>query len=247
MLNKIDRLIIDRGMDGSAIYQTLVQTVEQVNSIISELIKADLLENESGRTAKNFDDLLEQEEQRCLFRPDTGNVAFASGYDCWSFTLPGFIPNVAKKVGMNPKALLKFMWDQFYFDTATNKVSKVPPNNLSKEMFVQFIMDPLVERYKKFFNENVTSNTALVREAHAAIKTKFSKLMPMEDGVLRMVCDHLPAPCQAQKLRYKVFCPFLMNPNLPQEFQLLKQSIESCNSGLGSQEEVPTTVYVTKM
>ena len=28
VLNKIDRLIVERGMDGSAIYQTLVQTVE---------------------------------------------------------------------------------------------------------------------------------------------------------------------------------------------------------------------------
>jgi translation elongation factor EF-G len=132
-----------------------------------------------------------------LFRPDIGNVAFASGYDCWSFTLPGFIPSVAQKVGMNPRALLKFMWDQYYFDPASKAVSKIPPSNDSKEMFVQFIMDPLVERYKKFFNEDIIQNTALVREAHTKIKEKFSKLMPMEDGVLKMVCDHLPAPCDA--------------------------------------------------
>ncbi len=61
-------------------------------------------------------------------------------------------------------------------------------------MFVQFIMDPLVEKYKKFFNEEVMVSTAFIREAHDKIKSKFSKLMPMEDGVLRMVCDHLPGP-----------------------------------------------------
>ena len=43
VLNKIDRLIIERGMDGTEIYHTLVQIVEQVNGIISELIKAELL------------------------------------------------------------------------------------------------------------------------------------------------------------------------------------------------------------
>lgn len=45
VLNKIDRLIIERGMSATEIYQTMVQTVELVNGIISELIKADLLEN----------------------------------------------------------------------------------------------------------------------------------------------------------------------------------------------------------
>jgi ribosome assembly protein 1 len=44
MLNKIDRLIIERGMDGQEVYQQMVQIVEQVNSIVSELIKGDILE-----------------------------------------------------------------------------------------------------------------------------------------------------------------------------------------------------------
>lgn len=47
VLNKIDRLIIERGMDATEIYHNLVQIVETVNGIISELIKADLLEQES--------------------------------------------------------------------------------------------------------------------------------------------------------------------------------------------------------
>lgn len=170
-------------------------------------------------------------------------MAFASGYDCWSFTLPGFIHHVAKKVAMNPKALVRFMWDQFYFDPSTKKVSKKPSSHDSKEMFVQFIMQPLVDRYNKFFNEEVVQSTAMIKDAHYKIKEKLSKLMPMEDGVLKMVCDHLPSPDQAQKLRYKQFCPFLANVNLPAIFEPIKSAIENCNSG----SDVPTTVYVTKM
>lgn len=243
VLNKIDRLIIDREMDGSAIYQTLVQVVEQVNGIVSELIKADLLETQTGRTAEEFDALLQEEEEKQLFRPETGNVAFSSGYDCWSFTLPGFIPNVAKKVGMNPRALLRFMWDQYYFDPSTKKVSKTAPSHDSKEMFVQFVMQPLVDRYNKFFNEEVVQSTSAIKEAHGKIKEKLGKLMPMEDGVLKMVCDHLPSPDQAQKLRYRQFCPFLANPALPPTYHPIRNAIENCKSG----EDIPTSVYVTKM
>lgn len=94
VLNKIDRLIIERGMDATEIYHTLVQIVENVNGILSELIKADLLERED-LSGKEFEQLLEEQENEHLFKPEIGNVCFASAIDCWSFTLPGFIPNVA--------------------------------------------------------------------------------------------------------------------------------------------------------
>ena len=64
-----------------------------------------------------------------LFVPEDGNVAFSSAYDCWSFTLPSFLPTVAKKLGMNAKALQKFMWGQFYYDPAQKSVSKNPPSS----------------------------------------------------------------------------------------------------------------------
>jgi len=62
---------------------------------------------------------MEEMEKLYLYRPETGNVCFSSAIDCWSFNLPGFIPNVAKKLNMNGKALLKFMWDPFYYNPNT--------------------------------------------------------------------------------------------------------------------------------
>ena len=109
----------------------MVQIVEQVNGIVSELIKADILEATEGRPQDNFDDLLQEKEKIFLFCPEDGNVAFASAYDCWSFTLPSFTPIVAKKLGMNAKALGKFMWGQFYYDPAQKAVSKKPVSNSS--------------------------------------------------------------------------------------------------------------------
>lgn len=56
------------------------------------------------------------------------------------------------------------------------------------------ILQPLVDRYNKFFDEESRHNTAILREKHALIKEKLSKLMPMEHGILKMVVDHIPSP-----------------------------------------------------
>jgi len=52
-----------------------------------------------------------------MFSPDKGNVAFASAYDNWAFTLDSFAPKIAKTLGMNPNALKKFLWGQYYYNT----------------------------------------------------------------------------------------------------------------------------------
>lgn len=187
VLNKIDRLVIIRQMDGEQIYHQLTLIIEEINSIIAELIKADFIDQ-----GQNFDEVLEAKESELFFDPAKGNVAFASAYDCWSFSLPSFLPNVAQKLGMNAKALQKFMWGDYYF--ANKQVTKVPPTASSKIMFVQFIMDPLVEKYNKIFSKEVLKNTALIREAHVKIKEKLSKLMPTEYGIFKMVIDNLPSP-----------------------------------------------------
>lgn len=86
------------------------------------------------------------------------------------------------------------MWGQYYYNAGTKQVSKIPPSSSSVEMFVAFIMDPLVEKYRKFFSEEKSKNTALLREQHAKIKAKLSKLMPVDEGIFKMVIDHLPSP-----------------------------------------------------
>ena len=151
---------------------------------------------------------------------------------------------------MNPKALLKFMWEQYYYIPSTKTMIKNPPSANSKVLFVSLIMEPLVERYNQFFTPEVLVSTAQIKDAHSTIKEKFSKLFPMEHGILKMVVDHLPCPLEAQKDRLRVFCPFLTQPDLPEKYTQIKSSIEQCKSDLylKQEEEVPpTVVYVTKM
>ena len=109
---------------------------------------------------------------------------------------------------MNPGALLKFMWGEYFYDAGKKNVAKKPIGN-QKIMFVSMVMGPLVERYNKFFDEQTKHNTSMLRDRHAEVKEKFSKLFPMEHGILKMVIEHMPSPAEAQKNRLKVMCPFL--------------------------------------
>ncbi len=109
VLNKIDRLVIEKEMTAEEIYVHLLQIVEQVNSIVAELIskeylssaqvREDLANNnpvDAGETDQDFgDDMLEQQENELFFCPEKGNVAFSSALDCWAFNLTGFAQKLA--------------------------------------------------------------------------------------------------------------------------------------------------------
>lgn len=91
-------------MTGQQIYITMVQILELVNSLISELVMSDVIADGKANDPK-YEDLIKEAEERHHFLPQNGNVAFASGFDCWSFTLPSFVPKVAKILDMNAKKL----------------------------------------------------------------------------------------------------------------------------------------------
>lgn len=72
--------------------------------------------------------------------------------------------------------------------------------------------------------------------------------MPLEESILKMVIEHLPPPCEAQKERYRMFCPALDRETANQEVKNIKQAIISCKiMNKAGEAPVPTTVYVTKM
>lgn len=71
---------------------------------------------------------------------------------------------------MNSFALEKFLWGKFYYISSEKKVVKRPPNENSQEMFVQYIMSPLVQQYRKFFDVEKLAETAELKKAHMLIK-----------------------------------------------------------------------------
>lgn len=134
VLNKLDRLIVDKWMDAAEIYLTLQQIIENANSWIAELIMGDLFQREELikqrridqsesewseqnklRFEKMREEALEKAEQEIFFSPEKNNVLFASAIDNWAFSIRSFAPKIASRFGMNPFALEKFLWGKFYY------------------------------------------------------------------------------------------------------------------------------------
>ena len=158
VLNKIDRLIIDKWMEPSEIQLHLSNIIENANSWIAELIMGELFQREqiikqrrarassassNGsaeadskwseqdkiRFEKLREEALEKAEMEIFYSPEKGNVVFASAIDNWSFTIKSFAPKIAKPFGMNPAVLEKFLWGKFYFLAKEKKIVKVAPSN----------------------------------------------------------------------------------------------------------------------
>jgi ribosome assembly protein 1 len=197
VLNKLDKLMIDGHMDALEIYLHLNQIIEQVNSIVAELISKDYLgqatpsqDQEGGVDTSGGDDgadedALEQKENELFFCPEKGNVAFSSAMDCWAFNLTIFARKLAAKFGMNPRVLQKFLWGEYYY--SEKKVFRQPRHDRHRPMFVQFVLDPLLAEYRKHFDVIDSSQAGEVKEARIKVKAQFTKWMPMEKGILGMV------------------------------------------------------------
>lgn len=114
---------------------------------------------DKGEIINNVADEKETLEQKYFFSPENGNVAFSSAIDGWAFTLKSVAPGISKKLGMNPKGLIQFLWGEYYYSSKTKQMLKKPPTDDSKVNFVQYVLAPLVQVYKKFFPEEIFGNT----------------------------------------------------------------------------------------
>ena len=192
--------------------QTCLQTIlANVNAFIAELIQNDRI---SKREGEDFDQKQNEEEEKDqetaeldnFYDPVSGNVAFASAYDGWAFTLDTFYRDIAKKLDVNPRALKTFLWGRYYYNKKEQKIQKTPPRKESQEMFVQFVMAPLVEAYRKNYNNDIIGDKVKMREASKKIKEIFQKRFPVETAVLNMICQALPSPVVQQKEKITAMC-----------------------------------------
>lgn len=103
-----------------------------------------------------------------FFCPEKGNVAFSSALDCWAFNLTMFARRLAQKLGMNSRVLQKFLWGEYYF--FDKKVTRKPRNDKHKPMFVQLVLEPLIQEYRKQLDPVDMSSQTELRVAREKIK-----------------------------------------------------------------------------
>jgi len=243
VLNKIDRLVKELGKSPAEAYQQLTRIIEEVNAVIGGLIAERQLSPEAR----------EVEEERHLFSPEKGNVAFTSAYDRWGFTLPQFAAIYSKKMGFNPRALAQALWGEFYYNPKTKKTTKKPYSDRAQPMFVQFILDPLWRLYDLILVQRDTEKlqvilghlglaipakdlASLTVDPRITLTAVINAWLPLDKALLSMAIRILPSPLEAQREKMQV-----LNPELEERTPELAAGLVACAA------EGPCAAFISKM
>lgn len=165
VLNKMDRLILEKKLSPLDAYVHLQQIVEQINAIVGVLFTSDLFES-STLTSENKEQpvniQVEPDDQQydwssgieltddsqVYFAPESGNVVFASAIDGWGFTIDLFSQFLTKKLSINKDTLLRTLWGDYYFDSKRKRIFKGAQAKAKKPLFVQMVLENIWSAYE---------------------------------------------------------------------------------------------------
>ncbi|GAA5821831.1 hypothetical protein JCM3770_005554, partial [Rhodotorula araucariae] len=190
VVNKVDRLILELRLPPGDAYFKLRQTIEEVNTVISEL----------------------DPDPALRVSPERGNVAFASAQMGWCFTLKSFAKMYADTYGpidLDPFAAR--LWGNIYYHPETRKFSRVAAPG-AKRGFEHFILEPLYKLYSQVLGEDSDRLRATLEQLGihlkpAAFKMDARPLLRLvlhhffgpASGFVDMVAAHVPNPRDAAR------------------------------------------------
>ncbi|EDQ89343.1 uncharacterized protein MONBRDRAFT_32409 [Monosiga brevicollis MX1] len=272
VLNKLDRLILELQMTPEEAYEHMQRILEQVNAITASLFTSRMIarldqeqENttDTGEGAVEFewDDTMDDDSGR-YFEPENGNVAFASGYDGWAFSVDSFATLLAQKFKCSERALRRCLWGDYYLtrEKGVTKVKKGARMKAKTPMFVKFVLEPIWELNKVIMDNNdrermqkmiaALNVKVSARELLADPRTRLTGVMsawlPLAKTILDLVCRVLPSPKQLETERFHNLLNTGLAPTqaLPEARQRLAEGMCAC----AVDEAAPAVVaYVSKM
>ncbi|KAK4358512.1 hypothetical protein RND71_020741 [Anisodus tanguticus] len=217
---------------------------------------------------ENQDQEFIDDDEEDTFQPQKGNVAFVCALDGWGFTISDFAEFYASKLGASSAALQKALWGPRYFNAKTKMiVGKKGISTVSKArpMFVQFVLEPLWQVYQaavesdgdkgmlekviKSFNLSIPPRELQNKDPKYVLQSVMSRWLPLSDTILSMVVKYMPDPISAQSFRISRLLPkrelldIGANPNVLSEAELVRKSVESCDSN----PDAPCVIFVSKM
>jgi len=170
VLNKVDKLMLERQLDPTAAYYHLQGILAEVNAITSTLFTAELLADEDRRAEelkastpdgaevdatadgdRMFDHALEDKDDDAIyFEPSRGNVLFTSAYDGWGFSTHDFAAVLAKKFQCNKGPLQKVLWGDYYIakEKGVPKVRRGAADKGKAPLFASAVLASIWNVYK---------------------------------------------------------------------------------------------------
>jgi ribosome assembly protein 1 len=268
ILNKIDRLILEQKLAPLDAYVRMQQLIEQINVIVGELFTSDVFQEysvqEEGKRSETrertvsgslpdsftFDwsnPLDEEDDSDLYFNPVSGNVIFASAFDCWAFSIPSFSSVLSSKLGISEVALSKTLWGDFYIDNKKKRIFRGCQSLAKKPLFVQLVIENIwnaydaisvrkdAEKINKIIQSlgiQVPARELSHSDARTLLKSIFSKWLPLSDVVLHSVTHLVPSPLALEDVRIENFmCSKVKKfDHLPPETRSLKSAFKSCSA-----------------
>lgn len=199
MINKMDRLFLELGLDLVEIYQMLRRHIEDVNVLLASVNDPDLGEIQVD--------------------PREDNVLFGSGYHQWGFTLSTFAKMYAPIFKKTEEQMKDFMWGDWFYLPERKVFSKSNKSGTGVPGFVYLVLDPISKlckdimdcKPKKVKNKLNRLGVKVPQEDFDLIHTNPKKLckaamtrwLPLGKSLLGMIIEKLPSPVEAQKYRAK--------------------------------------------
>ncbi|KAH8408374.1 hypothetical protein KR215_004527 [Drosophila sulfurigaster] len=249
LLNKLDRLILEKQLTPLDAYFHLTQVLEQVNAVLGSIFASDVLAKEDINAKDNYESALEQvDDSELYFSPAAGNVVFCSAYDGWAFAVGDFAATYAERLEMKREELEQVLWGDYYYNSKKKAAMPGAQEKAKKPMFVQFVLENIWSLYDiiairkdkdklpliaEKLGLKLAARDLRVTDPKLQIKTVLGQWLPIDRSVLEMVVRHVPPPHliseeRAQRLLY----PANVELNtLPAATLELKESFKSCNAG----------------
>jgi len=207
-LNKMDRVLSELQLSPEEAYRRLRRSIDSVNEIIATYQPPDVDYTVS---------------------PEAGTVAFGSGLQGWGFTLKTFAALLLKRRGdgsggsssssSSVNKMARRLWGEYYHDRTAGKWrngrSTGDDGTELERSFCAYVLTPIYRVFAAQAAGRAEELDALATSlgltfkqatwAELSLKDRRKALMrqwlPVADGMLTMIDDHLPRPHEAQTHR----------------------------------------------
>lgn len=149
-LNKIDRLILECGMNANDAEDHLRKVIEKVNAVVGATFASSVLADEDTSKVTNQESALESADDSALyFDPAKGNVIFGSAADGWGFDPCLYFADLyAQRLELMVEDLRAHMWGDFFYNTKKKRIDKGAYGKGKTSLFVHLILDNIWKLYK---------------------------------------------------------------------------------------------------
>ncbi|XP_037900989.1 elongation factor-like GTPase 1 isoform X2 [Glossina fuscipes] len=246
VLNKIDRLIMEKQLTPLDAYFHISQVLEQVNAALGSIFASDVLGNEDLSERDNYESALQRSDDSSLyFIPAAGNVVFCSAYDGWAFGVHEFALTYADRLQMPAEQLAKVLWGDFYYNNKKKCALPGAQEKAKKPMFVQIVLENIWNLYDIIAIRKEKEKIPVIAEklgiklqlrdlriadCKAQIKTIMGQWLPVHRTILEMVINNVPPPNRIDEERaHRLLFPQNVDLNLyPRQTLFLTEDFKEC-------------------